>query len=190
MIVLVRKDAPPDAVEQLREAVRGLGLDIMPLDDRKGSAFEVVGADRGRVLGLRHLDAVEEVLTRRRRLTGGEPLWPHFALRLAILVTLLFLVLGVLTAFFPPGLGDRALSEGAPVPQQVEWPLRPLEGFLDLVPGAGWIFLLGWIAFMFWPFLDRSDRSTPRGRRLARLLRWLGVTVMAFLVALAFRGLP
>jgi len=190
VIVLLREDATTEALEELRKALEELGLFMMPLDERKGSGFEVIGRDRGRVLELRDSPAIEEILTRRHRLTGGEPIWPHFVLRVSILVFVLFLVVGLLTAFFAPGLGDRALTEGAELPQHPEWHLRPLEGFIERIPMAGTLFLLAWIVFIFWPFLDRTDRNTPSGRRIARLVRWLGILFAAFLVALGLWGAP
>lgn len=187
MIVLLREGADPEAVDELREAVRGLGLTTLPLDGSKGRGFEVMGADRGRVLALRDSPAVEEILTRRRALAGGEPLWPHFALRVMILVVVLILLLGLLTAFFPPGLGDAAPGNAAEAPQHVEWHLRPLEGLLRTIPGGGLFFLLVWVGFIVWPFIDRT---TENRRGLSRFLRWLGVAVAAFLVALGFGGMP
>jgi len=192
MIVLVRKDADADAVESLVKSIQALGLDVVPLDERKGRGFEVVGGDRGSVLELRDSPAVDEILTRRMALHGGEPLWPHFALRVGVLFLLLLIALVLLSAFAPPGLSDRALH-GSAAPEQVEWFLRPLAGLSDLFPARlsavwGSLFLAYWLAFIFWPFLDRSDKTTPSGRRGARLVFWMGVALYTMLIVLGIRG--
>ncbi|MHC4957272.1 MAG: hypothetical protein ACYTGN_02775 [Planctomycetota bacterium] len=191
MIVLVRPDADTPEVEALMESVRKLGLDLVPLDDRKERGFEVVGSDRGLVLSLRGSPAVAEILTRRRAVVGGEPLWPHFALRLAVLCTLLVIVLVLLAAFSPALLTEHTRS-GSDV-RQVEWFLRPIAGFLalfsaDLAPLGGALILAYWATFMLWPFLDRADTRTARGRRVARLILWMGVLLFLLLVALGVRG--
>lgn len=190
MIVLLHPDAPPDAVEKLLDDLRGLGLEPLPLDDRKGRAFEVIGGGRGQVLALRGSPAVAEILTRRTALAGGEPVWPHFVLRVAILCLVVTIALVLLAAFAPPGLGDRALTEG-PAPVGTEWYLRPLEEFLGLFPArwmGGSLFLLFWISVIFWSFVDRADPRQPGGRRLALLARLLGVALLLLIVLLGVRG--
>ena len=189
MIVLVRADADADAVGELVKSVREMGLEVVPLDERKGHGFEVVGSDRGRVLDLRDAPAVDVILTRRTGLTGGEPLWPHFVLRLSILCLLLLVALVLLSAFLPTGLSDR-LPKGA---QQAEWFLRPLAGFLSLFPPnlrgvGGTLILLYWVSFILWPFLDRADPRTPRGRRVARFVFAMGVAFLVFLLVLGIRS--
>ena len=192
MIVLLRADADAAAVEELVLSIQELGLDVVPLDERKGRGFEVVGPERGRVLALRDAPAVDEILTRRTALSGGEPLWPHFALRVGILVLLLLVTLVLLSAFFPPGLSDSAMMAGER-PGQVEWFLRPLAGMLSMFPPraavvGGLLFLLYWLCFIFWPFIDRSDARTPGGRRAARLVFWMGVSIFVLLIVLGVRG--
>jgi quinol-cytochrome oxidoreductase complex cytochrome b subunit len=194
VIVLIRSEADAAAVRELLDSVTGMGLEVLPLDDGKGRGFEVIGGERGRVLALRDLPAVEEILTRRTVLEGGEPLWPHFALRVAILFVSLLVVLALLSAFVPPGLGDQALGDSlTPPPASVEWYLRPLAGFLGLfgdTPSAigGALLLLCWLAFTFWPFVDRADASTAAGARMAKLARVLGAVVCLLVVLLAIRG--
>lgn len=193
MIVLVRHDAAPETVEELLKKVRAMGLEPLPLDGRKGRAFEVVGGERGRVLALRDAPGVAEILTRRVALAGGEPVWPHFALRVTALLVGLLAVLVLLTAWFPPGLGDAA--ERTHGPGAVEWYLRPLDAFLALFPaGLRWIggslFLLFWLSVIFWPFVDRADTRTPGGRRIARLVRVLGVLLLVLITLLGLRGAP
>jgi quinol-cytochrome oxidoreductase complex cytochrome b subunit len=189
VIVLIRPDADAVTVEALVRAIRELGLEAVHLDETKGRAIEVVGSERGAALALRDQPAVAEILTRRARLVGGDPIWPHFTLRLAILLVYLVTVLVVLTAFAAPGLGDLAeptadSGTGAP-----EWYLRPLGAFLGLFPdGLRWLggtlVLLFWVLLFAWPFLDRSDPETPRGRRILRLARCMGVGLILLVILL------
>jgi len=182
MILLLKHDATEASIKEVKDAVEALGLSTAPLDDGRGRALEIVGADPSRVLGLRGLAAVEEILTRRTPLKGGEPLWPHFALRLGILTLLLLAVLALLSAYLPAGLGDRANGAmGMPV---VEWYLRPLAGLREILGGGTRVATgLFWVLFFAWPFLDRT--STPRGRLL---LKVMGVALIVLLLALGFRG--
>ena len=106
MIVLLEPDAGPETVRDVVRAIEGLGLEAVPLREAKGHALEVLGAQRGRALELRGTPGVQEILTRRTALTGGEPLWPHGALRLAIMALPLLVVILLLSVFFPPALGD------------------------------------------------------------------------------------
>ncbi|MFI5403576.1 MAG: hypothetical protein ACHQ1G_11620, partial [Planctomycetota bacterium] len=132
--------------------------------------------------GLRGLAAIEEILTRRTQLRGGEPIWPHFSLRVLILMLLLFAVLALLSAFLPAGLGDRASA--SPGPPLVEWYLRPLAGLRGILGGATRIATGAfWVLFFAWPFLDRAD--TPKGRVLRRIM---GAALLALLLALGLRG--
>lgn len=185
MILLLKHGASAASVREVVDAVSALGLSTTPLDDARGKALEVLGADPSRVLGLRGLAAVEEILTRRTPLQGGEPVWPHFLLRVLILVLLLLAVLSLLSAFAPVGLGDRAgtpLPPGTPPP--LEWYLWPLAGLRDhLGSGAARVATgLFWILFFAWPFLDRSDSA--RARILRRVM---GLALIALLLALGLR---
>ncbi|MHC4818006.1 MAG: hypothetical protein ACYTF8_08120, partial [Planctomycetota bacterium] len=85
MIVLLEPDTGPETVREIVRAIQELGLKAIPLREAKGNAIEVRGPQRGRALELRGTPGVQEILTRRTALTGGEPLWPHGALRLAIM---------------------------------------------------------------------------------------------------------
>jgi quinol-cytochrome oxidoreductase complex cytochrome b subunit len=187
MIILLNADVAPEEIEAITGRVRELGLDVAPLDDRRGRAFEVIGEDPGAVLQLRHEPGVARIMTRRTPLDRGEPLWPHFALRLSILSLLLVIALVLLTAYAPPGLGDKAGPDQPPV---TEWHLRPLAGFLRLLPGllGGTAVLLAWLLFLFWPFLDRADESTFAGRRTARIIRAAGVALLVFVIVLGVTG--
>jgi hypothetical protein len=186
MILLLRDGADQAAVVDLLERLQGLGLEAVPLDSLKGRAFEILGEDRGRALQLRDAPAVAEILTRRTALVGGEPLWPHFALRLGILALLLVVALLLLAAFFPPGLGDAARPDSPPVAHGVEWYMRPAAGLVGLFPeGLRWIAGLAglalWALLIGWPFLDRAASRTPGARAT---LRALGVGVALAILAL------
>ena len=186
MIVLLQPDADRATVEALLGRVRELGLEAAMLDSGKGRALEILGEDRGRALALRGAPGVREILTRRTALTGGEPLWPHFALRTGVRFLLLLSALVLLTAFFPPGLGDAAHPDNPLAGHQVEWYLRPAAGLVALAPqGAPWLAgafgLVLWAVFFAWPFLDGKAARAPAARTL---LRALGALVVAGLVAL------
>jgi hypothetical protein len=183
MILLLKHDATDAAVRELTDRVAELGLSTAPLDGGRGRALEVVGDDPSRVLGLRGLAAVEEVLTRRTPLKGGEPVWPHFTLRVIMLALGLLVTLALLSGFLPPGLGDR--TKGLVPSGPPEWYLRPLFGLLNLVGPAFTRVLAGlfWVLFFAWPFLDRTE--TPKGRLL---IRAMGIALLALLVALGVQG--
>ena len=187
MIVLIRHDADPDAVRALADGIRELDLEAVPLDTGHGRAFEVVGADPSRVQELAGDPAVAEIMTRRTPLAGGEPVWPHVVLRVAIATILLLVLLALLTAIFPPGLGDQATAARPETAPAVEWYLRPLDQLLQVFPAGlgGWLVLLFWVALFLWPFLDRADPSTPRGRKAVLLMRIAGGVVLVLAVALA-----
>jgi hypothetical protein len=180
VIVLLQHDATAETIRQLTADIRALGLEVSPIEHAKGRAYEVRGSDRGRVLELAHAPGVEAILTRRTALAGGEPLWPHFALRLSVVALSVLVVLILLSAFFPPGLGDRA-EPGVSVDVTVEWYLRPMAGLLRHLPKIGGIVvLLLWLAFLAWPFLDRA-----RTRRTAAMVRLMGVILLLFAIILA-----
>lgn len=185
MILLLRHDATEASIHEVKEAVRALGLSTAPLDDGRGRALEVVGADPSRVLGLRGLAAVEEILTRRTPLKGGEPVWPHFTLRVLLLLLLLLAALSILSGFFPVGLGDRSTGGVSSEPLRVEWYLRPLLGLRGAlgIGAARVATALFWILFFAWPFLDRTE--TKRSRMLLKLM---GIALLVLLVVLGIRG--
>jgi hypothetical protein len=189
VIILLEPEADEARVREVAEAVRALGLDTAPLDDTRGRALEVVGADPSPVLRLRGMAGVAAILTRRTPLAGGEPVWPHVTLRVAILALLLLAGIALLSGFLAPGLGDRAGSAPPSATPGVEWYLRPLRGLTGLLsPGATRVVVgLFWVLFFAWPFLDRADPSTSRGRRARLALRVLGVLLVLLLVALGFK---
>jgi quinol-cytochrome oxidoreductase complex cytochrome b subunit len=190
VILLLRHDATPAQAAALAAAVKGLGLDVVPLDEGKGRAFEVVGGDPSPVLALASQPGVEEILTRRTPIVGGDPLWPHFALRVGILAVLLTTALALLAAFLPVGLGDPAEVGAREAAGRPEWYLRPLDRLLSLVPAGlapagGALVAVVCLLVLLWPFLDRGDPATPRGRSVSRLLRAAGA---AILVGIALLG--
>ncbi|MFV1959938.1 MAG: hypothetical protein ACC662_11070, partial [Planctomycetota bacterium] len=166
MIVLLKRDASPDVVARLMERIRDEGLEVVPLQEGGDRAFEVVGAERGRVLPLAGAEGVEAILTRRTPLHGGEPLWPHFTIRVTILALVLLSVLLIMAAFLPSGLGDAAQAAGGSPAAGMPWYLRPLAWLYGLFPPSlhwlsGTLVLLFWAGLFFLPFLDRPPRS-PR----------------------------
>ncbi|MHC4971909.1 MAG: hypothetical protein ACYTG3_06225 [Planctomycetota bacterium] len=188
MIVLLEPDAGPETVREIVRAIQELGLKAIPLREAKGNAIEVRGPQRGRALELRGTPGVQEILTRRTALTGGEPLWPHGALRLAIMAVPLLVIILLLSVLFPPALGDP-VDPAAEGPRVVEWYLRPVTALLDLFPGestfvGSLIVALYWILFFVWPFVDRVQPGTQRGRYTALAIRVMGAAVILLLVVL------
>jgi quinol-cytochrome oxidoreductase complex cytochrome b subunit len=188
VIVLLEPDAGPETVREIVRAIQELGLKAIPLREAKGNAIEVRGPQRGRALELRGTPGVQEILTRRTALTGGEPLWPHGALRLAIMAVPLLVIILLLSVLFPPALGDP-VDPAAEGPRVVEWYLRPVTALLDLFPGestfvGSLIVALYWILFFVWPFVDRVQPGTQRGRYTALAIRVMGAAVILLLVVL------
>ena len=182
MIILLRHDVTPAQVKDLNERIRALGLETVPHDDAKGQAIEVLGDERGRVLALGGRPGVEEILTRRLPLAGGEPLWPHFALRLGILTIAVLVVVLLLSAFLPPSLGDSASTPLARRPS-VEWYLRAPTAVLEAFPASmrwlgGTLVLLFGLGILCLPWIDRFDPATPRGRAVSRAVRAAGALVL------------
>jgi len=171
MIVLLTHDADTATVQDVLRRVEELGLRAVTLDTRRGRALEILGSDRGRALALRGTPGVREILTRRTALIGGEPVWPHFTLRVAILTLLILVVMAGLTAFRPPGLGDAVgatstLVADADAMADVEWYLRPAAALVKLFGPerqglAGAVAMLGWLALLCWPFIDRRKKRLP-----------------------------
>lgn len=194
MIVLLEPDAGPEAVREVVRAIQELGLKAIPLREAKGNAIEVRGPQRGRALELRGTPGVQEILTRRTALTGGEPLWPHGALRLAIMAVPLLVIILLLSVLFPPALGDP-VDPGAEGPRVVEWYLRPVTALLDLFPGestfvGSLIVALYWVIFLVWPFVDRVQPGTRRGRYTTLSIRVMGAAVILLLVVLVLVWRP
>jgi len=192
MIVLLRSTATAADVRSLADRIRSFGLEAVVLDDAKGRALEVLGDDRGRVLSLAGDPSIEEILTRRRPVEGGEPLWPHFALRVGMLAVGLIAALLLLSAFVPPGLGD---SPSRPVAsQRAEWYLRPPTAVLEAFPASlrwlgGVAVLLFGLALVALPWIDRWDPATPRGRAVGLALRGAGALVVVVSLVLVFGAL-
>lgn len=187
MIILLRHDVTPAEVTGLTAQIRAMGLETVTLDDTKGQAIEVLGDERGRVLALAGSPGVEEILTRRLPLAGGEPLWPHFALRVGILAVALVSLLLLLAGFLPPALGDAASAHKDAHPP--EWYLRMPTTVLGAFPSSlrwigGTLVLLFGLAVLLLPFIDRFDPETPRGRTLSRAIRAAGLLVIVGSVVL------
>jgi len=194
VIVLLEPDAGPETVREVVRAIQELGLKAIPLREAKGNAIEVRGAERGRALELRGKPGVQEILTRRTALTGGEPVWPHGALRLAIMAVPLLVIILLLSVLFPPALGD-AVDPAADGARVVEWYLRPVTALLDSFPTdasfvGSLIIALYWILFFVWPFVDRADPGTPRGRKTALAIRVMGAAVIVLVVVLVLVWRP
>jgi quinol-cytochrome oxidoreductase complex cytochrome b subunit len=187
MIVLLTTDADDAARAALLTRARELELELTPLEGSKGLAYEVLGAGRGRALELRGAPAVAEILTRRKALSGGEPLWPHFVLRLSILAILAVAALALLAVVWPPPLGSPL--DGAPTITAVEWYLRPPAALVDALPSLGPVLAaLFWLVLLLWPFLDRLDPARPAGRAFGLACRALAVVLLLACAALVFLG--
>lgn len=185
MILLLRADATPEQREAVLQSLRGLGLEAVSLREEKGEAYEIIGENRGQALALTAAPGVQEILTRRRPLVGGEPIWPHFALRVAMLALFLIILLCLLTAVVPPPLGDRPGPRAGIVGKPVEWYLAPLDAFIRKLSGASGVLMLSsWVLLFLWPFLDRADPRNPAGRRMALLVRAMGLLVVLFVLIL------
>jgi hypothetical protein len=184
MIVLLTHDATPEVAHAIADRIRAFGLQAVPLDDAKGRAFEVLGDERGQVLTLVGQPGVREILTRRVPLTGGEPLWPHFALRVGILAVLVISSLLLLTAYVPPGLGDPATGASR-VDAPLEWYLRAPDVLIGRLPsslrgvGGAVILVLG-LGILFVPWLDRKLSGAGRGAAVGTGLRVAGAAVLLF----------
>lgn len=194
MIILLRRDVTPAQVLDLNEKIRAMGLQTVPLDDAKGQAIEVLGDERGSVLALAGGPGVEEILTRRHPLTGGEPLWPHVALRAGILAIGVVIALLILSVFLPPSLGDAASQPLASRPP-VEWYLRPPTAVLEAFPRSirwvgGTLVLLFGLVLLLLPWIDRFDPATPRGRVVSRAVRAAGAFVLLASIVLMLGVLP
>jgi len=193
MIILLDHAADEAALRAVSGRLRDLGLEAVLLQGPRGRAFEVSGPEPGRALALRGAPGVRAILSRRTPLDAGEPLWPHMALRTAILALLLLLLLLALVVLAPPGLGDEAHPDSPPQALGAEWYLRPVALALDAAGAAGRAaggVLLGvaWLALLLWPFIDRADATTPAGRTIARLVQAGGVLLMLAWLALAVAG--
>ena len=189
MIILLRHDATPAQVAELAGRIRGLGLETVPLDDAKGRAIEVLGDERGLVLSLAHDPGVLEILTRRHPLAGGEPLWPHFALRVGILAVGVVAALLLLAGFLPPALSDaasRPLAARPPVEWYLRMPTRVLEAFPASLRSVGGALVLAFgLVVLFLPWIDRFDPGTPKGRAVSRAVRAAGAVMLLVTVVLA-----
>jgi quinol-cytochrome oxidoreductase complex cytochrome b subunit len=188
MIVLLDHGLDAAGLAGFLGRARELGLDMVPLETRRGRGYEVVGAARGRALELLGTPGVAQILSRRKSLSGGEPLWPHFSLRVAILSLLLLSVLALLAVALPPPLLDPVGTPGADEPS-LEWYLRPPAAVVKWSPGVGPVLaFLWWLALLILPFLDRIDASSPAGRVAIWIQRILTLALVVIVVLLMLRG--
>lgn len=190
MIVLLEPGCGEELARQVAGRLAALGLQVTPLEGPRGRALEVDGPDVGRALALRGAPGVRAVLSRRTPLEGGEPLWPHVALRVALLALALLLVLLALLVAWPPGLGDEAHPDTVLQAQPPEWYLRPAAVALEAAGeagrrAAGVALAAAWLLLLLWPFVDRADEGTPRGRAIARAVRLGGALLLLAWIALA-----
>ncbi|GEM_PF-6720290 len=183
MIVLLSPTADAATIEAALDKAAQLGLHMIALDDKAGRGFEAVGPGRGRALELRGVPGVAEILTRRVAISGGEPLWPHGALRIGWMTMVVLALLVLLAAWFPPSLGDPA-SGGETILPVAEWYLRLPELALEMAPSATPILMpLFWVVLLFWPFIDRFDPRSRGGRVAHGVFR---LAALAFLLQIAW----
>ena len=192
MIILLRHDASDTEIAELRQQLGELGFESSRLDDARGRALEAHGHHVQELLALLSHPAVEDLLASETKATDEEPLWPHGALQLSILLFLILAVLLVLVAVAPAGLGDRADLGAIPPDGASEWYMRPLATFLHTFPPVvgGILVLLLWIGLVFWPFLDRERGDGPRARRIALLVRIMGALLIVAMIVFALVPLP
>lgn len=189
MIVLLCHDLDAAGVDEFLLRARELELDVVPLEAGRGRAYEVVGDSRSGALELLGTPGVEQILSRRKRLTSGEPLWPHFAMRICILGLVLISVLALLAVLFPPPLLDRVGTPTTDAPV-LEWYLRPPAAIVGWLPRAGPLIVsLLWIMLLLLPFMDRLDARSRTGRVVILGQRILTVAlVLAGILMMLDRG--
>ena len=137
MILLLRHDASDADVANLRQRLDELGFESSRLDDARGRALEAHGEHLHELATLRSHPAVEDLLASEPATGEVEPLWPHGVLQLSILLTLIGVVLLVLLAIAPAGLGDRADLTTLPQTEASDWYAVGVSlGFLVPLPIA------------------------------------------------------
>jgi quinol-cytochrome oxidoreductase complex cytochrome b subunit len=187
VIILLRHGASDAEVAELRERLGELGFESSRLDDARGRALEAHGHHVQELLALRNHPAVVDLLASETTTSDEEPLWPHGVLQISILLVLIIVALLILIAVAPAGLADKA-DLGSIAPEGAsEWYLRPLAKFLHtFTPMFGGILvLLLWIGLVFWPFLDRDHGDGPRSRRIALMVRIMGVLLIVAMLTFA-----
>jgi len=188
MIVLMSPTADAATIQAALDKAAQLGLHMIALDGATGRGFEAIGKGRGRALELRGVPGVAEILTRRVAISGGEPLWPHGALRIGLMTLVVLALLVLLAAWFPPGLGDPA-SSGETIVPVAEWYLRLPELALGMAPSVTpYLLPLFWVVLLFWPFIDRFDPRSVGGRAAHRGLRLAVLALLLLIAWLAVAG--
>ncbi len=83
-------------------------------------------------------------------------------------VMAVILIIGVLGALFPVGLGEPADPMDTPAHIKPEWYFLGLYQLLKFIPKTAGVLLpiFGVLVVMLWPFIDRKPDSSPRARRI------------------------
>ena len=129
----------------------------------------------------------EEEDTRRQISEGGEPSFPHHALkRIAVIYLVLGLVL-TLAILAPLSLYEQA--DPLVVPEKIEhaWYFLTLSGMARYMPepAAISLFLLGGLLLLIWPFLDRGPERHPKRRPISTAL---GIAVILGMIVFSILG--
>jgi len=123
------------------------------------------------------------------------PFFPNFAYRDLILWLIVLNVLAVLAVFFPWEIGKKA-DPFAPAPAGIrpEWYFMFMFQTLKFIPSKVLLIdgeLLGILLFgiggALWFFVPAWDAKTAKGER-ARLLSYLGIGVVAYIIVLTILG--
>ena len=187
MILLLRHEATDAEISELGQKLAALGFESSRLDGEQGRALEVRGDQVPELIALRDHPAVEGLLANEAVSGRDEPLWPHGALQLLILLVLIIAALLILVGVAPAGLGDRADLGAIPPEAASEWYMRPLAAFLNVFPPplGGILVLVLWIGLIAWPFMDRKRSPGKRAHRDALLIRVMGALLILAMVVLA-----
>ena len=164
-----------------------MGFETARLDGARGRALEARGDHVRKLLALRNHAAVDDLFSDQVQAGSDEPIWPHGAFELSILLVVIVAALLILVAVVPAGLGDRADLGAVPPDAASEWYMRPLAAFLRVFPGllGGILVLVLWLGLIIWPFLDRRRLRAARSRRSILMVRIMGALLIASMIALA-----
>ncbi len=106
--------------------------------------------------------------------------------KLAIVILVLVIAVGVIALWFPVGQGEPADPMNTPAHAKPEWYFLFLYQMLKYLPKTLGVILpiLGVMVLIVWPFLDRRE-DTKRARRVRLILSIIGVTVIIVLTMLS-----
>ncbi len=106
--------------------------------------------------------------------------------KLAIVILVLVIAVGVIALWFPVGQGEPADPMNTPAHAKPEWYFLFLYQMLKYLPKTLGVILpiLGAMVLIVWPFLDRRE-DTKRARRVRLILSIIGVTVIIVLTMLS-----